>query len=54
MAFGIAFSPSGATAYVTTSLGVLVYNTANDRLVTLIGGLGNPEGVTVPPRAPST
>ena len=45
----IAFSPSGATAYVTTSLGVLVYNTANDRLVTLIGGLGNPEGVTVSP-----
>jgi len=46
----IAFSPSGATAYVTTSLGVLVYNTANDRLVTLIGGLGNPEGVTVSPK----
>ena len=45
----IAFSPSGATAYVTTSLGVLVYNTANDRLVTLIPGLGNPEGVTVAP-----
>jgi YVTN family beta-propeller protein len=45
----IAFSPSGATAYVTTSAGVLVYDTATDRLVTLIGGLGNPEGVTVSP-----
>src|ERR1700722_7127633 len=45
----IAFSPSGATAYVTTSAGVLVYKTATDRLVTLIGGLGNPEGVTVSP-----
>jgi YVTN family beta-propeller protein len=45
----IAFSPSGGTAYVTTTLGVLVYNTATDRLVTLIGGLGNPEGVTVAP-----
>ena len=45
----VAFSPSGATAYVTTSAGVLVYKTATDRLVTLIGGLGNPEGVTVSP-----
>jgi YVTN family beta-propeller protein len=45
----IAFSPSGGTAYVTTSAGVLVYNTASDRLVTLIPGLGDPEGVTVAP-----
>jgi YVTN family beta-propeller protein len=45
----IAFSPSGGTAYVTTSVGVLVYNTASDRLVTLIPGLGDPEGVTVAP-----
>jgi len=45
----IAFSPSGGTAYVTTSVGVLVYNTASDRLVTAIPGLGDPEGVTVAP-----
>jgi phospholipase C len=45
----IAFSPSGGTAYVTTSVGVLVYNTASERLVTLIPGLGDPEGVTVAP-----
>ena len=43
----IAFSPSGATAYVTTGLGVFVINTATHRVITLIGGLGNPEGITV-------
>jgi YVTN family beta-propeller protein len=45
----IAFSPSGGTAYVTTSAGVLVYNTASRRLVSLIPGLGDPQGVTVAP-----
>jgi YVTN family beta-propeller protein len=45
----IAFSPSGGTAYVTTGIGVFVINTATHRVVTLIGGLGNPEGVTVSP-----
>jgi YVTN family beta-propeller protein len=45
----IAFSPSGATAYVTTSDGVLVINTAKLRVVAVIPGLGNPEGVVVSP-----
>jgi YVTN family beta-propeller protein len=45
----IAFSPSGGTAYVTTGIGLYVINTATHRIVTLIGGLGNPEGVTVSP-----
>ena len=45
----IAFSPSGATAYVTTSAGVIVYNTATRRVSALIPGLGDPEGVTVAP-----
>jgi YVTN family beta-propeller protein len=45
----IAFSPSGGTAYVTTGIGLYVINTATHRVVTLIGGLGNPEGVTVAP-----
>jgi YVTN family beta-propeller protein len=43
----IAFSPSGATAYVTTSQGLYVINTATLKVVTVIGGLGNPEGVVV-------
>lgn len=45
----IAFSPSGATAYVTTSAGVIVFNTATHRVSGLIRGLGDPEGVTVAP-----
>ncbi|MGH3214869.1 MAG: YncE family protein [Trebonia sp.] len=45
----IAFSPSGATAYVTTSEGLYVYNTATLKVVTVIPGLGNPEGVAVSP-----
>jgi YVTN family beta-propeller protein len=45
----IAFSPSGATAYVTTSQGVLVINTATVQVVTVINGLGNPEDVAVSP-----
>jgi YVTN family beta-propeller protein len=45
----IAFSPSGGTAYVTTGIGLYVVNTATHRVVALIGGLGNPEGVTVAP-----
>jgi YVTN family beta-propeller protein len=45
----IAFSPSGATAYVTTSDGLWVFNTATRQVVTVIHGLGNPEGVTVAP-----
>src|SRR3984957_5264453 len=45
----IAFSPSGGTAYVTTGIGLYVVNTATHRVVTVIGRLGNPEGVTVSP-----
>jgi YVTN family beta-propeller protein len=45
----IAFSPSGASAYVTTSAGVIVYNTATRRVSGLIPGLGDPQGVTVAP-----
>ena len=45
----IAFSPSGATAYVTTSDGVFVIKTATLKVVALIRGLGNPEGVAVAP-----
>ena len=45
----IAFSPSGATAYVTTGRGLYVISTASHRVITVIGGLGDPEGVTVSP-----
>jgi YVTN family beta-propeller protein len=45
----IAFSPSGTTAYVTTSAGVIAYNTATRRVSALIPGLGDPQGVTVAP-----
>jgi YVTN family beta-propeller protein len=45
----IAFSPSGSTAYVTTSEGVYVINTATLHVVTVIRGLGDPEGVAVSP-----
>jgi YVTN family beta-propeller protein len=45
----IAFSPSGATAYVTTSQGLYVIDTATLKVVTVIGGLGSPEGVVVSP-----
>jgi YVTN family beta-propeller protein len=43
----IAFSPSGGTAYVTTSLGLIAFSTAKDRVSGLIPGLGDPQGVTV-------
>jgi YVTN family beta-propeller protein len=45
----IAFSPSGATAYVTTGDGLLVINTATRRLAAVIPGLGNPEDAAVSP-----
>jgi YVTN family beta-propeller protein len=45
----IAFSPSGATAYVTTGDGVLVINTATLKVAGVIRGLGNPEDVAVSP-----
>jgi YVTN family beta-propeller protein len=45
----IAFSPSGATAYVTTGDGLLVINTATLKVAAVIPGLGNPEDVAVSP-----
>jgi YVTN family beta-propeller protein len=45
----LAFSPSGATAYVTTSSGLLVINTASLQVTDLIHGLGDPEDVAVSP-----
>jgi YVTN family beta-propeller protein len=45
----IAFSPSGASAYVTTGDGLLVINTATQKVAAFIPGLGDPEGVAVSP-----
>jgi YVTN family beta-propeller protein len=45
----LAFSPSGRTAYVTTSSGLLVINTATRQVVDTIPGLGDPEDVAVSP-----
>jgi YVTN family beta-propeller protein len=45
----ITFSPSGATAYVTSSAGVFVIDTATLKVVKVIRGLGDPEGVAVSP-----
>jgi YVTN family beta-propeller protein len=45
----IAFSPSGARAYVTTADGLWVYNTATRQPVGLIRGLGEPRSVAVSP-----
>jgi YVTN family beta-propeller protein len=45
----IAFSPSGATAYVTTGRGLFVINTATLKVAAVIHWLGDPEGVAVSP-----
>jgi YVTN family beta-propeller protein len=45
----IVFSPSGATAYVTTGAGLLVINTASHRVTGIVPGLGNPEDAAVSP-----
>ncbi len=45
----LAFSPSGATAYVTTASGLLVIKTATLQVVGTIEGLGDPEDVAVSP-----
>jgi YVTN family beta-propeller protein len=45
----IVFSPSGATAYVTTGDGLLVINTATLKVAAVIPGLGNPEDAVVSP-----
>jgi YVTN family beta-propeller protein len=45
----ITFSPSGATAYVTSSEGLFVISTANRHVVAVVRGLGDPHGVAVSP-----
>jgi len=45
----ITFSPSGATAYVTTAEGLVIISTATVKVTGLVPGLGNPEGVAVSP-----
>jgi YVTN family beta-propeller protein len=45
----VVFSPSGSTAYVTTTFGLWVFNTATDRVAGVIPGLGDPHGVAVSP-----
>jgi YVTN family beta-propeller protein len=45
----IAFSPSGATAYVTTADGLWVFDTASDAVTGTIPGLGDPHGIAVSP-----
>jgi YVTN family beta-propeller protein len=45
----IEFSPSGATAYVTTAAGLWIFGTANDRVTGVIHGLGDPHGIAVSP-----
>ena len=45
----VAFSPSGATAYVVTSEGLWSYSTATRRVTGFTGGLGDPRSVAVSP-----
>jgi len=45
----IAFSPSGATAYVTTAQGLWIFSTANEKVTGVIRGLGDPHGIAVSP-----
>jgi len=45
----VAFSPSGARAYVTTAEGLFVYDTATRDVVATILGLGDPESLAVAP-----
>jgi phospholipase C len=45
----VAFSPSGATVYVTTAAGLWVFNTATHQVTSVIRGLGDPHGIAVSP-----
>lgn len=45
----IAFSPSGASAYVTTAAGLWIFDTATDHLAGVVSGLGDPHGIAVSP-----
>jgi YVTN family beta-propeller protein len=45
----VAFSPSGATAYVVTADGLYRYRTATRQLIGVVRGLGDPRSVAVSP-----
>ena len=45
----VAFSPSGATAYVVTADGLWLFSTATLKPVGVIHGLGDPRGIVVSP-----
>jgi YVTN family beta-propeller protein len=45
----LAFSPSGATVYVTTAAGLWIFNTATHQVTSVIRGLGDPHGIAVSP-----
>jgi len=45
----IAFSPSGASAYVTTAAGLWIFDTATEHVTGVIRGLGDPHGIAVSP-----
>jgi YVTN family beta-propeller protein len=45
----VAFSPSGASAYVVTADGLYTFSTATRKLTGFTGGLGDPRGIAVAP-----
>jgi phospholipase C len=45
----VAFSPSGASAYVVTANGLYTFSTATRKLTGFTGGLGDPRGIAVAP-----
>lgn len=45
----VAFSPSGAIAYVVTADGLWLFSTATEKPVGVIHGLGDPRGIAVSP-----
>jgi YVTN family beta-propeller protein len=45
----VAFSPSGAQAYVLTDEGLFVYSTATERVIAAVHGVGDPHGIAVSP-----
>jgi YVTN family beta-propeller protein len=45
----VAFSPSGATAYVTTASGLWIFDTTTHHVTRVIHGLGDPHGIAVSP-----
>jgi YVTN family beta-propeller protein len=45
----VTFSPSGATAYVTTAAGLWIFDTATEHVTGVVTGLGDPHGIAVSP-----